>query len=77
MARADCAICGAAGYRSCDFCGNPVFPPFTTSPLGVDRCAYCVADGVGAGPRKAGAKQESRQAPARPASTAGPSRGGA
>lgn len=44
MAEADCSICAASGYRACDKCGTPVFPPFTTSPLGFDLCAYCVED---------------------------------
>jgi hypothetical protein len=42
MAKADCPVCEMSGFRSCDVCGNPVFPPFDRSPLGVDLCAYCV-----------------------------------
>lgn len=38
MAAADCPICAALGYRSCDKCGTPVFEPI---PGGPDICGYC------------------------------------
>lgn len=43
MAEADCGLCRMAGYRSCDVCGGPVFPPFRTNAFGsrVDLCGYC------------------------------------
>lgn len=41
MAKADCPFCEMAGYRSCDVCGDPVFPPFQTDMLGRDLCGYC------------------------------------
>lgn len=42
MAEADCSICAASGYRSCDLCGCPVFPPF--SAFTRDICGYCLED---------------------------------
>jgi hypothetical protein len=42
MARADCPFCEASGYRACDVCGNPVFPPIKRTALGLELCAYCI-----------------------------------
>lgn len=39
MAAADCVICELMGYRSCDECGNPVFPE--NGPAGRELCGYC------------------------------------
>ena len=48
MAEADCDLCAALGYRSCDRCGNPVFPEALEmcSVLGLSEelCGYCVSD---------------------------------
>lgn len=45
MAAADCGTCQAWGYRSCDVCGNPVFPPnLADSPAGRELCGYCLLD---------------------------------
>lgn len=31
------------GYRSCDVCGNPVFPQnLKDSPEGRELCGYCI-----------------------------------
>lgn len=40
MAEADCPVCEASGFRSCDECGNPIFPPFDFRG-GPELCAYC------------------------------------
>ena len=41
MAEADCPFCASAGYRSCDYCGGPVFVPVAGER---DICAYCRED---------------------------------
>lgn len=54
MAEADCAICEALGYRSCDRCGSPVFPdkaPQLDDLLGEELCPYCLTPS-GVGPSK-------------------------
>ena len=43
MAAADCGMCEAMGYRSCDVCGNPVFPGnLKESTAGRELCGYCL-----------------------------------
>jgi hypothetical protein len=42
MAQADCTICEALGYRSCDKCANPVFE--VAAGATVELCAYCLED---------------------------------
>jgi ribosomal protein S27AE len=42
VSAADCPTCEAMGYRACDECGNPVFPPFHTDGFGRDLCGYCL-----------------------------------
>lgn len=42
MAAADCAVCAAMGYRSCDRCGGVVFVPH---PVLGDLCEYCLGTG--------------------------------
>ena len=44
MAAADCAICEAEGYRSCDKCGNVVMSLDVLGPGGEELCAYCLED---------------------------------
>lgn len=44
MAKADCPICEAAGYRSCDVCGNPIFEDQGRDAFGRELCAYCLTD---------------------------------
>ena len=45
MAEADCELCRMMGYRSCDVCGNVVFPAnLADSPKGRELCAYCLND---------------------------------
>ena len=45
MAAADCGMCQAMGYRSCDVCSNVVFPDnVRDSPAGQELCAYCLHD---------------------------------
>lgn len=44
MAEADCAMCAAMGYRSCDKCGNPVYSLDVLGPHGEELCAYCLED---------------------------------
>ena len=39
MAAADCPICEAMGYRSCDQCGTPIFKP--SRMPGAELCGYC------------------------------------
>jgi hypothetical protein len=46
MAAADCGTCALMGYRSCDLCGNVVFPKnLEDSPNGRELCGYCLYDG--------------------------------
>jgi len=40
MAEAGCPFCAAAGYRSCDECGGPVFKPVAGAVR--DLCGYCL-----------------------------------
>lgn len=42
MSAPDCAICEASGYRACDVCGVPVFPPIKRTALGAELCFYCL-----------------------------------
>lgn len=45
MAEADCGICLAMGFRSCDVCGNVVFPKnLEESPEGRELCGYCLPE---------------------------------
>jgi hypothetical protein len=46
VSAADCPICEASGFRACNECGTPVFPPLHTDSFGRDLCAYCVDAGV-------------------------------
>jgi RNA polymerase-binding transcription factor DksA len=34
-------MCEAMGYRTCDTCGNPVFPEKGQAVATGDLCAYC------------------------------------
>jgi len=40
--RADCSFCEASGFRACDMCGNPVFPPIQPTPMGLELCGLCL-----------------------------------
>lgn len=40
MAAADCSICEALGYRTCDKCSGLVFDNYRNA-LGFDLCAVC------------------------------------
>ena len=45
MAEADCDLCRAMGFRSCDVCGNVVFPKnLEVSPVGRELCGYCLPE---------------------------------
>lgn len=45
MAKADCSICEAMGFRACDVCGNVVFPEnLADSPEGRELCGYCLGE---------------------------------
>jgi hypothetical protein len=50
VAEADCGICEAMGYRSCDLCGGPAMTAALEHPyaveLGVEYCGYCLMDAV-------------------------------
>lgn len=41
-------MCAALGYRSCDRCGNVVFPANLTDPIALaaaeELCGYCIGD---------------------------------
>jgi RNA polymerase subunit RPABC4/transcription elongation factor Spt4 len=41
VAKADCGLCEAMGYRACDRCGNVVMNPPESGP---ELCAYCLDD---------------------------------
>lgn len=38
MSAADCGLCEALGYRTCDSCEGIAWKP---GPLGIDYCAAC------------------------------------
>lgn len=44
MAEADCEVCEAMGYRSCDDCGRPTWEPenLFRDFFGFEWCTYCV-----------------------------------
>jgi hypothetical protein len=43
MAEADCELCRAMGFRTCDVCGNVAFPQnIADSPKGRELCGYCL-----------------------------------
>lgn len=42
MAAADCPICEAMGYRSCDRCGTPIFDVAALVEGEPELCGYCL-----------------------------------
>ncbi len=41
MAQADCAVCEALGYRSCDLCEAVIFDPDPLATAGMEWCVDC------------------------------------
>lgn len=65
MAKADCPICEASDYRSCDACGNPIFEDRGRDAFGRELCAYCLTDAGWTALRRGGRADAARGSPER------------